>query len=139
MELQGKCIKILETQRFVSQKSGQEYIKNFFVIETSGQYPKKVSFSVMGSEKFAQMGIRVGATYNVSFDIESREYKERWYTELSAWKAIAIDGVQQTTQQEVVNQTQVQAQAPSATTQQPSTVATADPVRNGDGSDNLPF
>ena len=106
MEIQVKIIKILEAQRFTSAKNGNEYVKNTFIGETQGQYPKKVAFSVMGEDKFSQMGIVVGGTYNVSFDVESREWKERWFTECNSWKAVRIDGQQQ--QQSATQQSQAQ-------------------------------
>lgn len=133
MDLQVKVIKVLETQKFTSQKNGNEYVKNFFVGETIGQYPKHVAFSVMGDEKFKQMGIVVGGTYNVSFDIDSREWKGRWFTDCNAWKAIRVDGnVPQASQATQPVSQQPQTQVPS---QQPS-VANATPSSN---SNDLPF
>lgn len=98
MEISGKVVAILEPQSFVSQKNGNTYVTNVFIIETQGQYPKKVAFKVMGEDKFKQMGIVVGGNYNVSFDVESREWKDRWFTECSAWKVVCLDGQQQPTQ-----------------------------------------
>ena len=133
MDLQVKVIKVLETQKFTSQKNGNEYVKNFFVGETIGQYPKHVAFSVMGEEKFKQMGIVVGGTYNVSFDIDSREWKGRWFTDCNAWKAIRVDGnAPQASQATQPVSQQPQAQAPSP---QPA-VADATPSSN---SNDLPF
>ena len=123
MEIQGKVIAILETQRFVSSKNGNEYVTTVFVIETQGQYPKKVAFKVMGEEKFKQMGIVMGGTYNVSFDVDSREWQGKWFTECQAWRTQRVDGTQEP-----------RPQAATQTQQQPS-IAPA----QGDGSDNLPF
>ena len=92
MEISGRIIKILEPQTFVSQKTNQSYTKHTFVLETQGQYPKKIAFSVMTDERFQAMQIRVGATYNVSFDVESREWKGRFYTECTAWKVMLLNG-----------------------------------------------
>lgn len=92
MEIQGKVIAILEPQRFVSSKNGNEYVTIVFVIETQGQYPKKVAMKVMGEDKFKQMGIAIGGTYNVSFDVESREWKGKWFTECQAWRTQLVDG-----------------------------------------------
>ena len=99
MEIQGKVIAILEPQRFVSQKNGNEYVTTVFVIETPGQYSKKVAMKVMGEDKFKQMGIAMGCTYNVSFDVESREWKGKWFTECQAWRTQLVDGTQEQTQQ----------------------------------------
>lgn len=97
MEIQGKIISVLKPQRFVSQKNGNEYVTTVFIIETQGQYPKKVAMKVMGEDKFKQMGIVMGGTYNVSFDVESREWQGKWFTECQAWRAVRMDGQQAST------------------------------------------
>lgn len=106
-DITGKVIAILEPQRFVSQKNGNEYVTNVFVIETQGQYPKKVAMKVMGEDKFKQMGIVMGGTYNVSFDVESREWNSKYYTECQAWKAVRLDA-QQPNQGQQANASSVQ-------------------------------
>lgn len=134
-DITGKVIAILEPQRFVSQKNGNEYVTTVFVIETQGQYPKKVAMKVMGEDKFKQMGIVMGGTYNVSFDVESREWKGKYYTECQAWRTQRVDGTQEQPQQ-----------ADTQTAQKPSTSPAQNPLPennggdgDGDGSDNLPF
>lgn len=122
-DITGKVIAILEPQRFVSSKNGNEYVTTVFVIETQGQYPKKVAFKVMGEDKFKQMGIVMGGIYNVSFDVESREWQGKWFTECQAWKTQRMDGTQE--------------QRPQAATQTQQQPAPA--PAQGDGSDNLPF
>ena len=92
MEITGKVIQILPEQRFNGRNG--EVVKNTFVIETQGQYPKKIAFSVLGQDKFNQMGLVVGGTYNVSFDVESREWQGKWFSDVSAWRAIRTDGQQ---------------------------------------------
>ena len=134
MEIQGKVIAILEPQRFVSQKNGNEYVITVFVIKTQGQYPKKVAFKVMGEDKFNQMGIVVGGTYNVSFDVESREWQGKWFTECQAWRTQRVDGTQEQTQQ-----------ATTQTTQKPAPAHAQNPLPENNGSgdgeqkDDLPF
>lgn len=130
-DITGKVIAILEPQRFVSQKNGNEYVSIVFVIETQGQYPKKVAMKVMGEDKFKQMGIAMGCTYNVSFDVESREWKGKYYTECQAWRTQRVDGTQEQTRQ-------------TQTTQQPATAPAQNPFpenNGGDGeqNDGLPF
>lgn len=91
MEIQGKVISILDAQRFVSKKDGKEYVRNAFVVETVGQYPKRVCFTVMGDDRWHQMSILVGKSYNVSFDVESREWQGKWFTDCMAWKAVSLE------------------------------------------------
>ena len=113
MEIQGKVIAILEPQRFVSQKNGNEYVTTVFVIETQGQYPKKVAMKVIGEDKFKQMCIAIGGIYNVSFDVESREWKGKYYTECQAWRTQRVDGTQEQTQQATTPPAQTPAPAPA--------------------------
>ena len=94
MEITGKIVKILDAQRFTSKKDGSEIVKNAFVIETQGQYSKTICFSVIGEEKFKQMSLVVGNVYNISFDAESREWNSKFFTDLSAWKAVNLDAGQ---------------------------------------------
>ena len=113
MEIQGKVISILEPQRFVSSKNGNEYVTTVFVIETPGQYPKKVAMKVIGEDKFKQMGIVMGGTYNVSFDVGSREWQGKWFTECQAWRTQRVDGTQEQTQQATTHTAQKPAPAPA--------------------------
>ncbi len=66
-------------------KTGNTWKKQEFVLETEGQYPKKVCISIWGDKHDANL-LQVGNTVNVSFDIESREYNGKWYTDVKAWK-----------------------------------------------------
>ena len=116
MEIQGKVIASLEPQRFVSSKNGNEYVSIVFVIETLGQYPKKVAMKVIGDDKFKQMGFAIGGIYNVSFDVESREWKGKWFTECQAWRTQRVDGTQEQTQQATTQTNQKTANSPEQNT-----------------------
>lgn len=136
MEITVKVIAILDAQRFTSQRTGNEYIKNTFVGETQGQYPKKIAFSVMGEDKFKQMNIVVGGNYNVSFDVESREWQQKWFTEASAWKAVCLDGQQQAQVQQPQTAAPAAKPAPAPAAQpQPQTEESG----GGENADDLPF
>lgn len=96
MELTGKVIKVLEPMSGTSAKSGEKWVKNSFVLETGGQYPKKAVFTVFGEDKWQKMGIVVNGDYRVSFDIDAHEWNGRWFNEVSAWAAVRLDSQQQT-------------------------------------------
>ena len=36
--------------------------------------------------------LKVGANLKVDFDVESREYNGKWYTDVKAWKVEAVGG-----------------------------------------------
>ena len=126
MEILVKIVYVLPVQTFTSSKTGNSYSKYTFVGETAGQYPKKIAFTVMGEDKFNGMGIVVDGTYTVSFDVESREWNGKWFTEASAWKAVRIDGAQGQQRAPQANTSQVQENTSGA-------------QGCGEQKDNLPF
>jgi hypothetical protein len=83
MELKAKLIQLLPLQTGTG-KNGQ-WKKQDIIVETEGQYPKKVCISIWG-DKIDAAQLQIGKLLNVSFDIESREYNGRWYTDVKAWK-----------------------------------------------------
>ena len=132
MEITVVIKEVLEKQVFTSAKNGQTYEKFGFVGETQSQYPKTIKFDVMGDRAAGVMtNVVVGNTVAVSFDISSRLWNSKYYTECQAWRTQRMDGTQEQTQQAA---TQAQ--------QQPAPAQNPLPENNGgdgDGSDNLPF
>lgn len=107
MEISGKCIVVGEPQVFRSKKGDGNVVKNSFVIDTGGQYAKRVCFAVFGEDRFKQMQLVVGKSYAVSFDVESREWQGKWFTECTAWKCVCVDNVSSSSnQQSPIVQTQ---------------------------------
>ncbi len=86
MEITGKIIAALEARGGVSQRTGNSWKSQEFVIETHDQYPKKCMFRVFGEDRLRDWNIQVGEELTVSFDIDAREYNGRWYNDISAWK-----------------------------------------------------
>ncbi len=83
MQLTARLVQLLPLQTGVG-KNG-EWKKQEIVVETDGQYPKKVCISVWG-DKINNSQLQIGNMLTVDFDIESREYNSRWYTDVKAWK-----------------------------------------------------
>lgn len=83
MQITAKLVQLLPLQTGTG-KNGQ-WKKQDIIVETEGQYPKKVCVSVWG-DKINEGQLQIGAQLSISFDIESREYNSRWYTDVKAWK-----------------------------------------------------
>ena len=83
LELTGKITQVLE------EKSGNSsrgpWRKQEYVLEIPGDYPKQVCFMVWG-DKIDQFKIAQEDNVTVHFDLESREYNGRWYTDVKAWR-----------------------------------------------------
>lgn len=84
MEVTGKVIKVMPMQSGMG-KNG-EWRKQEFVIETPGTYPKKIALTVWNERTADLQALALGQEVKAYVDIESREYNERWYTDVKAWK-----------------------------------------------------
>lgn len=81
MEISGKLIKILPETRGESARG--PWVRGTFVIETDGDYPRNVAFTTFGEDRLAMVNsIPLNSPVIVSFNPESREYQDRWYTDL---------------------------------------------------------
>ena len=86
MEISGKIIQALEPRSGVSQRSGNKWKSQEFVIETHEQYPKHCVFRVFGEDRLRDFNIQVGEELTVSFDLDAHEYNGRWFNDISAWR-----------------------------------------------------
>ena len=67
-----------------SGKNG-DWKKQDIIVEKDGQYPKKVCISIWG-DNINDDQLQIGNLLKIDFDIESREYNGKWYTDIKAWK-----------------------------------------------------
>ena len=85
MDLTGKIIAVLPANSGVSQRTGNPWMSQEYVIEVPGQYPRKCVFRLFGEERIKQFNIQIGEDVTVSFDIDAHEYNGRWFNEIRAY------------------------------------------------------
>jgi hypothetical protein len=83
MQITAKLTQLLPIQTGTG-KNG-EWKKQDIIVETEGQYPKKICVSVWG-DKINESHLQIGKELRIDFDIESREFNNKWYTDIKAWK-----------------------------------------------------
>ena len=135
MELQGKVIAALDPRSGVSARG--EWTAQDFVIETHDNYPKKMVFSVLGSDRLQRFNIQVGQEINVSFDIDAHEYNGRWFNSIRAFDVRQVDPAATSQIDPAVAATQFTA-AP-ATAAQPKADPFSAPAADNSSADDLPF
>lgn len=91
LELSGQVVKLLPEQSGQSQKG--PWKKRDFILETNEQYPKKVAITCWGEKVDEISSLNPGTPVTVGINIESREYNDRWYTDIKAWR-IDVGGSQ---------------------------------------------
>lgn len=138
-----KIIAVYPTEQGTSQQTGNAWQKRLFVGETIlSPYPKTIAFMTMKSDIVNTLdNVQVGMTLEVSFNIESREYNGKWYTDIRCYGLSAVDEnvARQSQGQTATYQTpQVQQYAtqpsPSYSRTQVSTQQTQQSNPNGMGS-----
>ena len=108
MEINGKIITITQP-RSINTKNGLSNVYGF-VIQTEGEYPRKVMFEVMGDDRWSKMNLAVGMDCSVSFDIASREWQGKWFTQATAWRVQALNAAQPQYHQQAMPRPQAQPQ-----------------------------
>ena len=86
MEVEGKIIQFIGETSGVAKSSGNPWKKREYVLETHESVPRKIAFDFFG-DRADQFPLQVGDEIRLSFDIESREYQGRWYTNIRGWKS----------------------------------------------------
>ena len=124
MEFSGKIIAILQPKSGVAKATGNQWRAQEYVIENHDQYPKKMCFEVFGADKIDQFAIQMGEQLNVSFDIDARQWQDRGFNSIRAWK---------------VERVAAGAPAGSGSPVPPPPPTHAPEFTPGDAKDDLPF
>lgn len=139
MEIEGTIIFDLGIQEGVSKSTSNPWKKRELVMETFGNYPRKVKFTVFGERRVNELQFEIGKAYRISVDAESREYNGRWYTDLTAYNAQPLEGGMPGIQTAQQPQAESFGQ-PSAPFGQPMAPAAQDPfASDSNDTDDLPF
>ena len=136
MDITGRLIKILPEVRGESQRG--PWVRGGFVIETEDTYPRQVAFTLFGEDRLAMLqSLVMNAPVVVTFSPESREYQERWYTDLRCIRVVPFAGTTAAAQSAAPVAQPVAAQpaaAQPAAAPQPSFAS-----QPADSDDDLPF
>ena len=93
MDITARIIAVMEMRSGQSQRSGNTWASQDYVIETHEQYPRRCLFNVFGEDKIKEYNLQIGSEVKVSFDINAREYNGRWYNDIRAWRVEPADQV----------------------------------------------
>lgn len=133
--LSGQITAILPAQQGVSQRTGQPWVSQEYVLcHEPGQYPRSVCFRVFGQDKIQQMNIQMGEQLTVHLNIDCRQGQKGYFNSIDAWK------VERQGQQQAVQQPQYQPApqpAPGAAPFPPQQPAPQQTQQSQDGK--LPF
>lgn len=84
LSVKGKFVKALP--EVSGEGRNGRWVKQNFIIETTEQYPKKICLVAWGDKTAAVKALNEGDEVKAQISIESREYNDRWYTDVRAWE-----------------------------------------------------
>ncbi len=89
MDITGNIKTILPAQSGTSSRTGNTWMRQEYVIEIPGQYPRHMAFSIFGEDRIKQFNLHEGEqNITVQFDIDAHEYNGRWFNEIRAYNII---------------------------------------------------
>lgn len=140
IEVEGVIIKEYPAKEGVSQRTGNAWKSQEFVIQTKDQYPRACLFRVFGADKLEQFNIHQGDTVHVWLDINARPWQDRYFNDINAFRVDHVDpntvgGMQ--TMAEPGSAFGAMPQAAPAPTAQPQQMQ--DPLNTQGADEELPF
>ena len=86
LELEGTLRQKLVVQSGASARG--QWMKQEFILEyPDGNFTAQAFFTAFGQDKVAELDkYQVGDRIRVSFNVKSREFNGRWYTDLQIWR-----------------------------------------------------
>ena len=96
MELEGRIISIGQKRGGVSQRTGNSWKTQEYVLEyrwyANQMEPSRMVFVVSGEDRIKEWNIQLNDEVRVRFYIDSREYQGRWYNEVKAMGITFVNG-----------------------------------------------
>lgn len=86
LELEGRIVRKLNVQTGTSSRGA--WSKQEFIFEyQEGNFPTQICMNVWGEDKVKDLEkYQVNDKVKISFNLSSREYNGRWYTDVRAWR-----------------------------------------------------
>jgi len=92
----GRLQRVLQLESGTG-KTGKEWKKQDFLIETNGEYPTLVLLTAWGKATEFLANFTTGTLLSVTFNPASREHNGKFYTSLNANKIHKVEGATQAT------------------------------------------
>lgn len=88
-ELQGTIKEIFETREFNKGFTKREFV---VTINEGDRFPQHIKMQLVKDRCAVLDQYKAGDRVNVSFELRGSEYKERYFTEIQAWRVDPADG-----------------------------------------------
>ena len=136
MEVQGKIRVILPAESGVSQRTGNTWMSQDFVLDyfwwPNQSQPSQMVLRVFGEDRIKNFDLHVNDEVKLTFHVEAHEYDGRWFNGIQCTQCQKIGSSAQTNTNQPANADNAQ-QADNNTSPSPSA------PQEGGEADDLPF
>ena len=95
LSIKGHLIKKNDIEN-IENKEGKKWTKQTFILQTPAEYNNQICFQLFGEEKIKLLEThKIGDQIEVFFNISSREYNNRYYHNVDAWKITGFNELNQ--------------------------------------------
>ena len=91
MKITGKLTKVLKKQTGVA-KTGKEWQKQSFILDTGADFNNEICIDCFGDKIELIQNLKEGVEIEVKINLSSKEFKGRYYHNVSAWEINLQDG-----------------------------------------------
>ena len=78
-----------------ARKDGRGWKKQNFILQTENSFNNEICFQLFGEEKMNMLkNIEIGEKIEVFFNLSSREYNQKYYHNIDAWKITKLSGLE---------------------------------------------
>ena len=136
--LSGQITAVMPLQQGVSQKTGQPWVsQDYLLTYEGGQYPKSICFKVFGQDKIQQFAIQQGEQLTIHLNITAKKGQKGYFNDIDCWKVDRL--VQQQYAQPMAPQYQPAPTAYAPFPPQPTTSAPQQTTQGQPMGGQLPF
>ena len=89
MKLVGKVIEVSPIEKGLSANGKEWQKQNFVIQEIEGNYPKDISIQTFGDK--VSLIPAINSVVECDVNIESKKFKDKWFTNISLWQIKVID------------------------------------------------
>lgn len=92
MEIVGRISKIFQPRDGMSQRTGEMWVSQDFMIEyfywPNQTTPSRMVLSIFGAERIQEADLKEGEEVKIRYHVDAREYNGRWYND------VRFDGIE---------------------------------------------
>lgn len=92
MEVIGRISKVFDVRDGVSQRTGEKWVSQDFLLEyfwwSNQTTPSKIMLSVFGADRIQEADLKEGEEVKIRYHVDAREYNGRWFND------VRFDGIE---------------------------------------------